>query len=217
MWYRDRGLWGRFLLRYLPSVAIANLFWEVAQLPLYTLWAEASPGYVLYAVLHCTAGDVLIAGSTLLVAICLVAPRRFPQRGLARVAIVAMLLGLAYTVFSEWLNTVVRVSWAYSPSMPIVPLLGVGLAPFLQWLLLPPLVAFFVFRRHGVLSPRVAAARSRRQRRPGAPILRAQEGVTMSARAPVPGRPGRRRARFSARVLLPGLARAVGRRGREWK
>ena len=139
MWYRDRGLWRRFLHRYLPSVAIANLFWEVAQLPLYTIWTEKPPGFALYAVLHCTAGDVLIAGSTLLLAMCLAAPRRFPQRGLARVAIVAMLLGLAYTVFSEWLNTVVRVSWAYAPSMPIVPLLGVGLAPFLQWLLLPPL------------------------------------------------------------------------------
>jgi len=61
-------------------------------------------------------------------------------------------------VFSEWLNTAVRASWAYAPSMPIVPLLGVGLAPFLQWLLLPPLVAFIAFRRQSVPSPRVAAA-----------------------------------------------------------
>ena len=216
MWYRDRGFWRRFLLRYLPGVAIANLLWEVAQLPLYALWAEAPPGYVLYAVLHCTAGDVLIAGSTLLLAMCLAAPRRFPQRGLARVAIVAMLLGLTYTVFSEWLNTVVRASWAYAPSMPIVPLLGVGLAPLLQWLLLPPLAAFISFRRQGVPSPRADAASPRRRKRPGAPILRAQ-GVTVNPRAPVPGRLGRRGARCSAGVFWPGLARAAGRRGRGWK
>lgn len=146
MWYRNRAFWRLLLLRYLPVIAIANLLWEVAQLPLYTLWAEKPPVYVLYAVLHCTAGDVLIAGSALLAAMCLAAPRGFPERGLVRVAIVAMLVGLGYTVLSEWLNTVVRVSWVYAPTMPIVPVLGVGLTPLLQWLVLPPVAIHAAFR-----------------------------------------------------------------------
>jgi hypothetical protein len=38
-------------------------------------------------------------------------------------------------------------SWTYAPSMPIVPGTGVGLAPLLQWLLLPPVVVWLVQRQ----------------------------------------------------------------------
>jgi hypothetical protein len=157
-WYQHRRFWRAFLARYLPGMAAANLAWEVAQLPLYPIWAEEPPGSVLYAVAHCTAGDVLIAGSALLLAMCLAAPRGFPERGLVRAVIVATLVGLAYTAFSEWLNTAVRASWAYAPSMPIVPFIGVGLTPFLQWLLLPPAVLFIAFRRQGLGSSAPAGA-----------------------------------------------------------
>jgi hypothetical protein len=146
MWYRDGAFWRGFLARYLPGVAIANLLWEVAQLPLYTLWGEASRGDLVYAVVHCTAGDVLIAGSALLAAMCLAAPTGFPRWRFARVAVVATLLGLGYTAFSEWLNTAVRASWAYAPAMPILPLLGVGLTPIVQWLVLPPVALCVAFR-----------------------------------------------------------------------
>jgi hypothetical protein len=55
------------------------------------------------------------------------------------VAVVATAVGLGYTVFSEWLNVEVREAWAYAEAMPRLPLLGTGLAPVLQWLILPPL------------------------------------------------------------------------------
>jgi len=38
----------------------ANLTWEFAQLPLYTLFNEPDTGKIVRYVLHCTAGDVLI-------------------------------------------------------------------------------------------------------------------------------------------------------------
>jgi len=44
---------------------------------------------------------------------------------------------VAYTIFSEWLNTAVRQSWAYSPLMPVLPIMGTGLAPLLQWIVVP--------------------------------------------------------------------------------
>lgn len=174
MWYRDRGFWRLFLRRYLPGTAAANLLWEFAQLPLYTIWTEKPLGHALYTVLHCTAGDVLIAASVLLLGMALAAPRAFPGRGLARVTLVSTLGGVAYLVFSEWLNTAVRASWAYGPSMPIVPLLGVGLTPFLQWVLLPPLVLLIAFREKVQKSGAAAAPSAgpgsapRRGRRAGA-------------------------------------------------
>ena len=158
MWYRDGAFWRGFLACYLPGIAIANLLWEVAQLPLYTLWGEASRGDLVYAVVHCTAGDVLIAGSALLEAMCLAAPTGFPRWGFARVAVVAMLLGLGYTAFSEWLNTAVRASWAYAPAMPILPFLGVGLTPIVQWLVLPLLALCVAFGPRMARRPTPAGA-----------------------------------------------------------
>jgi len=56
----DTG-WLQGLRRYIAVTAIADLIWEVAHLPLYTIWNEGEPREKLFAVLHCTAGDVLIA------------------------------------------------------------------------------------------------------------------------------------------------------------
>jgi hypothetical protein len=56
----------------------------------------------------------------------------------------AILLGLCYTVFSEWLNTQVRQSWSYTEAMPLVPPLGTGLAPLLQWLIVPGIALAYV-------------------------------------------------------------------------
>jgi hypothetical protein len=48
-------------------------------------------------------------------------------------------LGIGYTVFSEWLNVDVRATWAYTEQMPVLPPLGTGLTPLLQWLIIPTL------------------------------------------------------------------------------
>lgn len=48
------------------------------------------------------------------------------------------------TIVMERLATQVLHRWAYAETMPLVPILGIGLSPLLQWLLLPPLVLWFV-------------------------------------------------------------------------
>jgi hypothetical protein len=40
-------------------------------------------------------------------------------------------------VFSEWLNTQLHQNWSYTEAMPVLPPLGTGLTPFLQWLAVP--------------------------------------------------------------------------------
>jgi len=37
--------------------------------------------------------------------------------------------------------------WAYSEAMPHLPVLGTGLLPLLQWLVIPPLVLWFIRRQ----------------------------------------------------------------------
>lgn len=128
----------KWALHYLAFTAALNLVWEMVHLPLYTLWNESSPSAIAFAVFHCTLGDVLIAASALAAALVLVGSKRWPGERFLRVALVAGALGVTYTVFSEWNNTVVTRTWAYSNLMPM--LWGIGLSPVAQWLLIPGLV-----------------------------------------------------------------------------
>jgi hypothetical protein len=59
---------------------------------------------------------------------------------------VTVILGLGYTVFSEWLNIEIRRSWSYSDLMPTLPWLGTGLTPLAQWLVIPGL-GFWLIQR----------------------------------------------------------------------
>lgn len=131
--------WLGVLRRYLLFVAPANLAWESAHLPLYTIWRAGSPGEIAFAVLHCTGGDVLIAVACLFGALTIAGSPSWPGDGRAfrRVGLVAIGAGVAYTIFSEWLNIVVRKSWAYSDLMPVIPGLDAGLSPVLQWIAIP--------------------------------------------------------------------------------
>lgn len=134
-----RRAFGRFVL----VATLGNLLWETAHVRLYTLWETGSRAEITYAVLHCTLGDGLIAAFSLLLAVALFGRGAWPSRASGRVALATILFALAYTVFSEWLNVEVRESWAYLPAMPRLPLLGTGLSPLIQWLVIPAL-AFLV-------------------------------------------------------------------------
>ena len=68
-WYQDRSALNFVALRYVPVLGALNLLWEIAQLPLYTIWDEGTPSFIAYAVVHCTLGDVAIGTLALLVAL----------------------------------------------------------------------------------------------------------------------------------------------------
>ena len=142
------GMWLHALRVYLVSTAAINLAWETLQLPLYTIWRSATLRSQAFAVVHCTIGDVLIALSALAVALLVAGDPAWPDRRFRSVALPAIAFGLAYTIFSEWLNVEVRGSWAYSQLMPVVMLFGlrIGLSPLLQWLVVPAL-AFMIMKR----------------------------------------------------------------------
>lgn len=125
-----------WIVRPLVIFIAFNLVWELVQLPFYTIWTVGSSSQVAYAVLHCTAGDVIIGigvtiFSTLLVNRYLHCNAKWPF-------VMCFILGaIAYTVFSEWLNVHVLKTWAYSRDMPRFPPLGTGLTPVLQWMIVP--------------------------------------------------------------------------------
>lgn len=136
------------LRRYFSVIIPANLVWEFAHMPLYTIWTEGTWGEIVFAAVHCTGGDILIAMSSLILALML-SGRGWPFVAATRsaVTVLTLLFGLGYTLFSEWLNIVIREAWAYSELMPIIPVLNAGLSPVLQWIVIP-LAAFWWAARH---------------------------------------------------------------------
>ena len=134
---REGANWLRTLRRYMAFVAGANLVWEFAHMPLYTLWETGSRGEIVFAALHCTGGDVLIALCAIMLALFLTGTPVWPANSERRVIVFALAFGLAYTVFSEWLNIEVREAWAYRDLMPVIPLIDAGLSPVLQWIAVP--------------------------------------------------------------------------------
>lgn len=156
--------WLRLLRLYLALALVLNLIWEIGQLPLYSLWRTAGAAELAWTVTHCLAGDLLIATATLVLALLVAGTGRWPidARNFRRVGLVATLLGAGYTIFSEWLNVSVRNAWAYSPAMPVMPGVGTGLSPLLQWILVPP-AALYVARSL------VLRRRAKAQERPPSP------------------------------------------------
>ena len=146
VWCHDPHVWRFVLVRYLPALAALSALWEVAQLPLYTLWWETPPLSIAYAVLHCTLGDVLIGICTLLLALIVTRSGALRDWRWRRVGVIAVAFGLAFTVFSEWFGTAVRASWTYSEWMPVTPFVPIGVSPLLQWVVVP-LTALALSRR----------------------------------------------------------------------
>lgn len=144
-----QNAWLSFLRRYIALMALGNLAWEFAHMPLYTLWETGTRGEIILAALHCTGGDILIALAALMAALFLFGSSRWPAQGYGRVAAATIAAGLAYTLFSEWLNIVIRASWAYSGLMPVIPILNAGLSPVAQWTVLPGLAFWCLHRGPG--------------------------------------------------------------------
>ena len=134
--------WLQFMRAYTMVLVPAMLIWEFAQLPLYTLWWDGASGAIAFALLHCTLGDALIGVSGLVWALLLTGEDAWPARGFGRVLAATLTIGLAYTVYSEWVNVELQQTWAYTEAMPRLPWLGTGLAPLLQWVVVPPLALF---------------------------------------------------------------------------
>jgi hypothetical protein len=138
-------------LAMLPELNVAffsfllNFAWEVLQTPFY-VDRSAEINTIIWYRLHCTFGDVLITlGCFWLVA--LVFKKRTWFLNLTwKKLFLFVVFGVSYTLFSEITNVRLVESWGYSGLMPMIPGLGVGMMPLLQWIVVPILL-FLIVRR----------------------------------------------------------------------
>lgn len=131
--------WLPAVRRYMAISLLGHAIWEVAQLPLFTLWYEAPPQAVAFAALHCLGGDLAIASTVLVAALVLAGLQDWPSGGAKSVAMLVLTFGAAYTGWSEYNNALVKQTWTYTSAMPLVPWLDIGVTPLLQWLIIPAL------------------------------------------------------------------------------
>ena len=135
--------WARVACWAAVSLAL-HLVWEIAQLPLYVIAASGSAYELAYAVVHCTLGDVFIAGGAFILAMFLLGDSAWPAMRPWKGGAIAISFGLVYTAYSEWFNVYQVGNWAYADSMPLV--FGLGVSPLVQWLVVPA-VSLVAWRR----------------------------------------------------------------------
>jgi hypothetical protein len=128
----------------LPMFAL----WELGHAPLYTVWIDAGPAAAWSAALHCTVGDAAIAFACSLATALLARAMPWFRRA-HRADAVVVALGVTTTIAIEWISTRWLGRWAYREMMPVDPILGIGLSPLAQWIVVPVLALWTLRRRSG--------------------------------------------------------------------
>ena len=146
------------LTRFFICVAVISFLlhavWEMVQMPAYK---EMVGRPVLQTAVRCTPatlGDVVITFWIYAIGALGARDLRWGVQPRWNVYLVAALLGAMHAVWIEK-AAIASGRWSYTETMPTLPLLGVGLWPFLQLVLLTPLTLW--------LSSRYALRKSNRR------------------------------------------------------
>ncbi len=133
---------------------LLSLPWEFGQMWLYASASEMSHLRGIQICMAATLGDAVI----MLIAFGIVAAVARSQDWVLapKTPQIAsfVVVGLAITIAVEIVATRTdgAFSWRYTSAMPVTPLLGIGLAPLMMWLVVPLLVLWFVRRQIGSTS-----------------------------------------------------------------
>jgi hypothetical protein len=126
---------------------LVHFVWEMWQAPMYRTMVEASHVAAVRVCTFATLGDAVIQVLAFGAAAIAAGSRTWlarPSRGPMTVYLIA---GLLITAALEWVNVHVLQRWTYADHMPVV--LGIGVAPLLQWLVVPPIVLWLAKRHLG--------------------------------------------------------------------
>lgn len=128
---------------------LLNYPWEFLQVPLFAGMPEAAHWDAIKTCTRAALGDALIMLIAYWTVGLVVRNRSWVLAPSTARTCMFVAIGVVITISIErlaiagmWLA-----GWRYSSLMPIVPGIGVGLSPLLQWVVLPPLVVWFSRRQ----------------------------------------------------------------------
>ena len=126
-----------------------NFPWEVLQARLFTGMSDAPYVEAVNGCVQATLGDAVIMLLAYWSVAVVAGSRRWILGSTGPKLALFIAIGVSITGVIEWLATSGRWvrSWSYSSSMPVVPAVDIGLAPLLQWVIVPLLVVRFVRRQ----------------------------------------------------------------------
>lgn len=128
---------------------LLNLVWEYWQVPFFRGMADQSHWQGVKTCTQATFGDAGIALAAFWITAFFARTRSWIRQPNQSDIAIFIGVGLVATIIFESLATGVLERWTYSDAMPRLPILGTGLLPIIQWLLIPPLVVWFVRRQIG--------------------------------------------------------------------
>lgn len=97
---------------------------------------------IIYYRIHCTIGDIMILTFCIFLWGVIKQKKEWNEKPNYADYLGITVLGLSYTIFSEVRNVFIVKSWAYSSSMPLIPIFNIGLIPIVQWIFLPALIIY---------------------------------------------------------------------------
>lgn len=132
----------RYIFTVLVLAFLLNFAWEVLQMPLYKMDA-----YNLKSITFCASAAVADAIMVLLLFMCfaLFYSKPLLVRLTSSTVLLMMLAGVIGAIVVEKYY-VSSGNWTYTESMPIIPLINVGLSPILQFMVLPVLIYYLSFQ-----------------------------------------------------------------------
>ena len=139
----DKKIFKRFVLIIALISFIINEVWELVQMPFYNQ-AIYNNWHIAFCTLAAVADTIMILLLYVGFALIYKNPFWIGQSNWSKIFAV-MLIGAAGAVLSEKRHLLLG-TWSYDQSMPVVPFVNVGLAPVLQFFLIPLIIYFLSYR-----------------------------------------------------------------------
>ncbi len=125
---------------------LGHFAWEILQAPLFASLSGSDHFVGIAICLKATIGDLAIALAAFWCAAFAAKSRNWVVKTGRLAPTVFFAVGLLATIGLEYLSTEVTGRWAYDGVMPLLPVLGTGLSPILQWVFVPMLVLWYMRR-----------------------------------------------------------------------
>ncbi len=150
---------------------LLNYPWEFLQIPLYAMPPDTLPWRVIRRCSIAAVGDAVIMLVSYWAVVLFARSRWWILRPAALQILGFVAVGVFITIAIEYFakhSDHPFWGWRYAPSMPVMPLVGTGVSPLMQWLILPPLALWFIARQLDHLwRPTSAGGISGRRQSPG--------------------------------------------------